>query len=669
MGRLLASIAGLLVCTFAIGSWLLGRGEPRAVAERVRDAAPAEVAEAIGATGTKAELELSDDAASAREAAHVPREGAGPAEASARLADEAPGDEAGDDADARSIVATLLNEPIYPVVLPRDAVRLESPVLDAPRAAESRPGRGEFFFSGLPSGEYTLVVDDPDFEPLELTGLHPGDRPQREVCGSASLALQVVDADSGAALERWSLTLRADGADFRPRAFELGTFEPQGEAARVAGLVPLEYTAVVTADGYPSAFTPVPKLSPREERALRIELSTRGAVSGVVLDATSGRPVAGAPVELYRADGVKGNNWWLWWGQAARKANLLVSGTSDADGRFRLPTNFAGAVTARAIGGVGVHALATVERGAFDATGVDLALPARARVLGRVLAPDWASFDGLVVRVANAKTVSVDPADTWEQPFDGFEERAVAADGSFEVDGLMPGAVRVALLLAGSSARTMVVHEMSFDAGAGPNVVELDGRERWPGDLALTVFASGASAPGLGVGGVGVDGLRVDLKSEGLWFGPLEIDPDGVLRLRAPAGSYVAKISGAGGLWSWTAPEPLVVVPGERQERTFVLPHAAGRMRVADAATGAPLAGTDVHLSLVAGDEVRRARTRTDADGELRLVLPATTLFVSRTAPPRDVDAAGLVELAELEGFARVAWPVVGPVSLAVDLR
>jgi len=172
-------------------------------------------------------------------------------------------------------------------------------------------------FDGLPPASYTLVIDDPAFEPVRLEGLEPGRGTERiALVGRGALRLFVDDADTGEAIEGYELWLRL-GAEtwaalddpWRASEIALG----RGRLARSSqvrlkaagreppyrslfeGIPPGDYVLVVSAPGRETAFVSLEDLAPDAIREVRVRLGAGGAVRGRVVgpDGAPARPGTG----------------------------------------------------------------------------------------------------------------------------------------------------------------------------------------------------------------------------------------------------------------------------------------------------------------------------------------------------------------------------------------
>jgi hypothetical protein len=170
-------------------------------------------------------------------------------------------------------------------------------------------------------------------------------------------------------------------------------------------------------------------------RGLELRLALGGAIEGVVRDAASGRPVAGFVVELLERRG------------ALERASVATATFFDPDGRYRLDGIASGdyLVTAVAAGRApSPEARATVAAG--EATRVDLALAAGARLRGRVIEAEGGA------PIAGAR-VTLEGAGGDEGVAPLATSARTGADGAFAIAGLGPGLRSILVAAAGHHGR------------------------------------------------------------------------------------------------------------------------------------------------------------------------------------------------------------------------
>lgn len=143
---------------------------------------------------------------------------------------------------------------------------------------------------GPGAGNWVVEIADPRFERWSRSGVLPGDELQATLRGSATLALDVVDRESGARVERGSVSIRLDETSIHPNVFELlpeGRFSKDG---RIPGLLPERTTLRVVSRGYAMGEVPLGVLEPGQVRAVTVRLERGETLAGRVLHA-DGRPV------------------------------------------------------------------------------------------------------------------------------------------------------------------------------------------------------------------------------------------------------------------------------------------------------------------------------------------------------------------------------------------
>jgi protocatechuate 3,4-dioxygenase beta subunit len=220
-----------------------------------------------------------------------------------------------------------------------------------------------------------------------------------------------------------------------------GTTDDVGEAV-FEGLVPeerLRLLALPTAEGQGAAWTMTFKLPVRGEAVQDVELPPGWILSGRVLDAATGRPLAGARVASF----------WQFVGAVE----------TDPEGRFALP-----GVTAK--WDEAVHVVAEgYAREVVPVQGVrslDVALHVAGRVVGRVVDASGDPVAGALLRAIGAET------STPQQAY-SFSAGRSAADGTFALGGLERHRAHTLVVKAIGHAKTLV----DFDLTEGANVLEL----------------------------------------------------------------------------------------------------------------------------------------------------------------------------------------------------
>ncbi|MCZ6792263.1 MAG: carboxypeptidase regulatory-like domain-containing protein, partial [Planctomycetota bacterium] len=498
-------------------------------------------------------------------------------------------------------------------------VWLEGGAGTEPIRCAGRFGSQNYDFPDVPPGDYTVVIDDPSFVRWESDGVRPGQKVDAHLKGNAAIRLRVLDRHSGLPVPSWSLSLRKDRKRVG-RTTYLGSVvrlksrgEEPPEDGRFDSLVPWDYTLLLDAPGYPSEAIPVPGLAAHEERLVEISLSRLGEIAGVVRS-SDGAPVAGAAVELFRAEVLddKRISWWTDWGSGSRDPHEITTTTADDQGRFRLATSAGGALVVRAVGGPGLHVLREVTHVAGEKRdGFDLVLPAAAYVAGRVLAPSWASLEGMKVRAGPRRSIGTSLLSSWWPGLDYFLEADLRPDGGFRIGPLSPGWIRLGLVRTarlpdGSMPNPMTLVDRTFEiAGPGDHAVDLDLVSTWPGEMLVRVQAEGDPAAGLQVTLWRQDG------EHSVWMCG-QTDEQGRARFQPHAGTY--RVDVQGWLWSWEDPARILVQPGQTSETIVSVPALRAELLLLDAGTGAPLTYQEVTLVREYENSIWRHSLRPDTD-------------------------------------------------------
>lgn len=160
---------------------------------------------------------------------------------------------------------------------------------------------GRFVLSPMAAG-CTAVASHRSYEDSEPALLQPGPDNQLQLSRGASISGTVISS-SGGTVERFTVTVESfKPADGKSRAGRTGTREDVIDGSgrfSLQGLKPGAYVLSVNADGYPSKQSGNIEVAASERRTgIRIQLERGGSMSGVVSDADSGEPIAGASVGI-----------------------------------------------------------------------------------------------------------------------------------------------------------------------------------------------------------------------------------------------------------------------------------------------------------------------------------------------------------------------------------
>jgi len=210
------------------------------------------------------------------------------------------------------------------------------------------------------------------------------------------------------------------------------------------GFVPMEQTLLVTAEGYTPLEIAVPNLGPNEVRTVSARLSRVRIVNGTVRT-TSGKPVGGAEIHVRPVAKEP---------EPQPNVRILVANadapnaTTDDAGRFQLTKLAAGKYEVEASQGPDVRVTVPLVIAAdADPAPIELVLPATGRLVGRLIGPTGATFDGLTVLVLPviADVTASKRGEVARRRFDLKRRVAVTADGSFASAQLPSGEVEVTL--------------------------------------------------------------------------------------------------------------------------------------------------------------------------------------------------------------------------------
>ncbi len=248
----------------------------------------------------------------------------------------------------------------------------------------------------------------------------------------------VVDADSGEAIEAFTVRTRSGPAGVSVREAEIGTSftSPEGRFALEGLRQDGAYKIQILADGYPPADFVDVRPGPADAADDRAFALSRGrALEGTVVDAETGAPLAGVRVQATAnelADSIVPRVW-----DPMRLILDLRSVITDEDGRFRFLETDALRLLADTSGRCKVF-VSPKERDRYDDGTGHLVIPLhRGETLEGVVYKNG--------RPASAVNVGIDllvSTDSGVQP----EQRALVAsdgEGRFRETGLEPGEYRV----------------------------------------------------------------------------------------------------------------------------------------------------------------------------------------------------------------------------------
>jgi hypothetical protein len=517
-------------------------------------------------------------------------------------------------------------------------------------------------FEDVTDGPCTLVIDDPRFETVRITGIQAGSRRDVALRGSCGLHVVATDQKTGNALSEVVVSQELHKLRSWPRRFPLhlaGAGIPADGVIR--GAIPGDSKLYVSAPGYAEKQLDLKALPSGEVREIAVALDraddvadsgkTPGSISGVLRDKKSHEPVAGVRVEA----------------------------TSSAEGDYDAKETTTGA------------------QGSFRFDGL---APGRwnlqAKVSETIESPEWRLQLGpgqkradIVLEVARGVELSgriIGVADYPEGvglvfaqrdgPFAGNDERfgwlreqqaELDQDGSYVVKDLAPGHYRVGLSAERPDLSIGPSHQMSgstqhfvlaeIDVTSEPTQhQDFDARSLRPGNIVVRVhsasalpqftFAVARSAepePQAGREGSSFDfddsqdddrpersreflqmredgALLDDLHEQG---SAMNLDSKGNATLTLlPAGSWMVGIRGRGGAWSVESDRPVALTAGETGECVLDVELVRASVVLADATSGAPLANENVRWLHSSSRRRLGMAARTDSSGRLELSLP-----------------------------------------------
>lgn len=539
--------------------------------------------------------------------------------------------------NSRRITVTTFQRPFYVFNNPAPGtLKLLGPD-GTTRVAERVQGSSQSWsFEDVPPGTYTAQIDDPRFLPWSQAGLSPGQTAKAQLVGSSAIALSVVD-ETGAPVEPYRMRLRFRNVNFQPDTFEVRRADAAAPAnGTFSGVVPGDITVIVDADRFATGSVDVDALAAGETRAVEVRLSRGSTVSGTVLDGPAA--AANVSVELIpfvpEPEQLDGTTFHAYFQARNAARDAAREARADAAGRFE----FSGVPAGRYMLQSRVNAGLIAKLGPIECPGategLELRLPPSGTLVGRLIGPEGARFDGLHLklglRVADAG------ADPWAIHFRSLDSlqgdlpsKLNAGTGEFRVGPVVVGTYAVSL----SSGNFEVPR--GFDGSSTtegpriplgeieltPGVVErdFDVRAEFPGWLELDITLDGLPAAGLIVEAF----TELTGGRHGSNQIAAKLDERGFARC-GPAfpGSWTLHVRPIDSSWSWSSPAPVTLAPGASPRLRYDIQILRGSLRVLDPASGEPLRDHALFLRMDGGSLVRRS---TNSSGEIELVLPGGT--------------------------------------------
>lgn len=541
---------------------------------------------------------------------------------------------------AMRIVLTTLVKPRVPLYPERKHVRLSGNGIDS-RQAEPQPyPQQSYVFDDVPSGRYTIRIDDPRFDPWEKTDIQPGPSGAiyAKLKGTSALQLAVRDRRTGAALQRYRVALLPQ--DWNAYTREIVLLEEKQEppaGGLIDGLVAHDFTLRISADGLALFQQQLREFRPGEIRRVRADLVPGGTIAGVVVEADGATAAPGVSVGLYQPaeedDGP--DSPYVGAGEYAqdpqRHRTAWKTLVTDERGRFQFDKVPAGVYVLRATLGAQTSAVREGLEITLDEwiDELRIVLPAMRYLHGTIRLPSDVALDRVLLAAfpesgdLRAGDGSIAVVYTHERGTHRELSCLVAEDGGYRVGPLPQGPARVVLIplalrrfsIAGGGREN--VDAAGLDLGlvtveeTGDTRHDFDLRSRAPGRLELEVL----------VGGQPVRGLRVDANPQGRGDSlgvAKKTDQDGTVALQLFPGSWSLAICSAGPNWSYHHDSPVQIAPGGTQSLTLDVHLAKGALAILDSTTGEPLAGRRFY---VRPDGRRHYGSLMDTDGLGRLHL------------------------------------------------
>lgn len=480
--------------------------------------------------------------------------------------------------------------------------------------------------TGLAPGSYTVEIESAIHEPWSQSGVQPGDSVQARLVGSARIALSVVDATTYEPVDGYRVRVRLDDSYARPNEFTVLDHDDERPSDGViAGLLPLETTVLVDAEGYAPLELPLGRLPGTVPIPVQAEL-TRGATLAVTVVDSEGEPVEGATIHLYPFhDGYEAGvrpetDEAMVLLQAVERRTVQAETSSSGVTEFEhLPRGRYG-LYARWGELVGEVESVEVDDGAE--TTVAIEFPASGALEGRIVGVEPVDLEELVVHVERG-----DGEEFWTLRGRQVPPVEVDPQGSFRMEGLLPGEhsfeVRTPTRIIpisshsaqGTQAQRVALGTVMIRAGATLEET-FDLTDRAPGRLVIEATVNGEPAPGL-IAELG------DTSSRATAGGVLDADGRHEEQLLFPA-SWDLTLHPLDRTWIHRRSAPIVLEAGADEIVRVEIETSRGRLLVRDAATGQPAAGEVLYLD-------GRTGVRLDDDGYLdREVLIGTVGISTR---------------------------------------
>jgi len=481
----------------------------------------------------------------------------------------------------------------------------------------------------VPPGMYTVEVESVVHEPWSKAGVQPGDTLDARLTGGARVALTVVDAETSEPVEAYRARVRLDTSNSRPNEFTVVDFDDERPAGGVIdGLLPLETTLLVEADGYAVCEVPLGTLASGTQATAEARLE-RGATLTVTVLGADGEPAAGANVSFHPfaegfVPGVRPTDVEGFEAMRAVEERTLEDATGS-DGTVTFDRVTPGEYGLFAELGDLTATEESFEVGEGADARVTLRLPESGALAGRITGIPAEAFAAL-----RAETALIGAPDRWPPRMRGEGSVEIDAEGRFLITGLLPCEHTVRM----RTGTSKIQYTASSGTRTQPLVLELGTVTIEAGVERSETFDASAFAPGrivveARVNGEPARGLTVLLSaadSHASAGGTLDVDGEHVVEPAFP-GTWTARIWPLTGAWRHQHPDPVELAPGGDATLRIDIETGRGRLLVRDAATGEPAAGRTVFLD---GNE----RRTLDDDGVLEAELPTGSVGLSGTWVP-----------------------------------
>lgn len=566
----------------------------------------------------------------------------------------------GPDNSTRIVVDTF-TRPFHPYSDKVQEILLRGQGIEPRRAAKVARSSQSFSFDSLPPGRYSVEINDPKFLAWSKDGIALGTTVQAQLKGNAAVRLDIVDAQTRQPVVASTVRVRFDKVNFSPNEFlilERGKKAPAG--GLFDGLIPVDQTITVSAEGYADCEVPVPDLKANEVRSLRASMTHGTRIAGRVVVGPARAPGANVDVELEDSH-ARGNAINI--SSDLQQANRV---RTDANGRFAFSMVSPGKHTVRASYSALLSTAVEVDvSDGADKLGLELALPSCSYLVGRLIAPEGATFEGLSLFAGPPEADAREPG-RQASPF--LKEKvatSIAADGSFRAGPLALGEAQVSLLLAGvmipagfhsafgSAAVSVDLGRVTIVAGA-ENLHDFDVRSIFPGRIAITLRVNGSPAPGPVIE-VRADDGRIEGAAISGADGKSSTNP-------LSCKSYRLLVRAVDNAWHYSVPQTVSVKPGETASVSVDVPLVEGVLQLLDDNGMAARVVKKVAIWLEGENPPQSSasmQASTDSDGVLHLKLPPGSyrLYSGEGTIKRDTSSVGFEMTASGPSPASVEFP------------